>query len=59
MAGNSSIWGLGRSRWWVTAADRLIDALEQRPVPPSTEVEVQLVVRESTGRAPRGRPASA
>jgi LacI family transcriptional regulator len=37
---------------WFTAADRLIAALEQRPVPMATEVEVELVVRESTGPAP-------
>jgi LacI family transcriptional regulator len=38
---------------WNTAADRLIAALEQQPVPPATEVEVELVVRGSTGPAPR------
>lgn len=39
---------------WVAAAERLIDAIEQRPVPAVTEVEVRLVVRDSTGRAPPG-----
>jgi LacI family transcriptional regulator len=38
---------------WQTVADRLIAAIEKRPVPASTEVEVELVVRESTGPAPR------
>jgi LacI family transcriptional regulator len=38
---------------WNTVADRIIAALEQLPVPPATEVEVELVVRESTGPAPR------
>jgi LacI family transcriptional regulator len=38
---------------WQTVADRIIAALEQLPVPPATEVEVELVVRESTGPAPR------
>jgi LacI family transcriptional regulator len=38
---------------WCTAADRLIAALEQRTVPKATEVEVALVVRESTGPVPR------
>jgi len=37
---------------WHTVADRLVAALEQRPVPAATEVEVELVVRESTGPAP-------
>jgi LacI family transcriptional regulator len=41
-------------RMWKTAADRLVEALEQRPVPRATEVEVDLVVRESTGPAPPG-----
>jgi LacI family transcriptional regulator len=39
---------------WHAVADRLIAALEQRPVPAATEVEVELVVRESTGPVPRG-----
>ncbi|HZV93098.1 MAG TPA: LacI family DNA-binding transcriptional regulator [Caldimonas sp.] len=38
---------------WATVADRLIAALGQKPVPPATEVEVELLVRESTGPAPR------
>jgi LacI family transcriptional regulator len=38
---------------WCAAADRLVGALEQRPVPTATEVEVELVVRDSTGPAPR------
>ncbi len=38
---------------WHTVADRVIAALEQAPVPPATEVQVELVVRESTGPAPR------
>jgi LacI family transcriptional regulator len=38
---------------WHTVADRLIAALEQLPVQAATEVEVELVVRESTGPAPR------
>ena len=37
---------------WQAVADRLIAALAQRPVPAATEVEVELVVRESTGPAP-------
>lgn len=43
---------------WHTVADRVIGALEQTPVQAATEVEVELVVRESTGAAPRrGRAA--
>jgi len=38
---------------WRTVADRLIGALEQAPVRAATEVEVNLVVRASTGPAPR------
>ncbi len=38
---------------WRTVAERIIAALEQQPVPVATEVEVALVVRESTGPAPR------
>ena len=41
-------------KMWGAAADRLIEALDQRPVATATEVEVELVVRESTGPAPRG-----
>ncbi len=41
---------------WRTVADRVIAALEQTPVQAATEVEVELVVRESTAAAPgRGR----
>jgi len=40
---------------WVTAAERLIDALERRPVPAATEVLVELIVRGSTGPVPGGR----
>ena len=40
-------------KMWGAAADRLIEALGQRPVAMSTEVEVELVVRDSTGPAPR------
>ena len=39
---------------WRAVADRLVAALEQRVVAPATEVQVELVVRESTGPAPRG-----
>ncbi|MBC7715686.1 MAG: LacI family DNA-binding transcriptional regulator [Pseudorhodobacter sp.] len=39
---------------WRAAADRLIAALESKSLPMATEVEVELVVRESTGPAPRG-----
>jgi LacI family transcriptional regulator len=39
-------------RLWRTVAERVIAALEQAPVPPETEVEVELVVRESTGPVP-------
>ncbi len=38
---------------WHTVADRVIAALEQRAVPQATEVQVELVVRESTGAAPK------
>ena len=41
---------------WQAVADRLIAALAQLPVPATTEVEVELVVRESTGPAPRSAP---
>jgi LacI family transcriptional regulator len=37
---------------WHTVADRVIAALEQAPVAAATEVEVELVVRESTAAAP-------
>ncbi len=39
---------------WRAAADRLVGALEARPVSMATEVEVELVVRESTGPVPPG-----
>jgi LacI family transcriptional regulator len=39
---------------WSAAAEQLVAALEQRPPPTTTELEVELVVRESTGPAPRG-----
>lgn len=38
---------------WQCAAERLLAALDQLPHPAATEVEVELVVRESTGPAPR------
>ncbi len=38
---------------WNAVADRLVAAIEQRPMPPPVEVEVRLVVRASTGPAPR------
>jgi LacI family transcriptional regulator len=38
---------------WRTVAERVIAALEQAPLQQATEVEVELVVRESTGPAPR------
>lgn len=38
---------------WSTVADRLIAALEHTAVPLVTEVDVELLVRESTGPAPR------
>ena len=41
-------------KMWGAAADRLIEALDGRPVATATEVEVELVVRDSTGPAPRG-----
>ena len=40
---------------WITAAERLIDALERRPVPAATEVQVELIVRGSTGPVRQGR----
>ena len=43
---------------WRTVAERVIAALEAAPVQRATEVEVELVVRESSGPAPRaGRSA--
>ena len=41
-------------KMWGAAADRLIEALDKRPVATATEVEVALVVRDSTGPVPRG-----
>jgi LacI family transcriptional regulator len=41
-------------RMWHAVADRLIAALELLPVPAATEVEVELVVRGSTGPARQG-----
>jgi LacI family transcriptional regulator len=38
---------------WRTVAERVIAALEQAPLQRATEVEVELVVRESTGPAPK------
>lgn len=38
---------------WCTVAERVIAALEGAPVQRATEVEVDLVVRESSGPAPR------
>ena len=38
---------------WHTVADRVVAALEQAPLQAATEVEVELVVRESTGAAPK------
>ena len=44
---------------WQTVADRVIAALENMPVQAATEVEVELVVRESTAAAPKaGRSAA-
>ena len=42
-------------KMWGAAADRLIEALDKRPVATATEVEVELVVRDSTGPAPRDK----
>jgi LacI family transcriptional regulator len=42
---------------WRTVAERVIAALEQAPLQVATEVEVELVLRESTGPAPRVRRA--
>lgn len=38
---------------WHAVADRVIAALEQAPVQVATEVDVELVVRESTGAVPK------
>lgn len=37
---------------WVLAAERLIDLLERRAVPQASELQVELIVRGSTGPAP-------
>jgi LacI family transcriptional regulator len=37
---------------WETVAERIIARLEDLPAAPATEVEVELIVRESTGAAP-------
>lgn len=37
---------------WTTAAERLLSALQSEAVPHSTEIEVALVVRQSTGPVP-------
>jgi len=42
---------------WRTVAERVIAALEQAPLQVATEVEIELVLRESTGPAPRVRRA--
>ena len=44
---------------WHTVADRIIAALEQLPVQAATEVEVELVVRESSGVVPKARRSAA
>ena len=38
---------------WRTAADRLLSTLRGEQAPRATEIDVSLVVRESTGPAPR------
>jgi LacI family transcriptional regulator len=38
---------------WHTVADRIIAALEQTAIPQATEVQVELVVRDSTAPAPK------
>lgn len=40
---------------WGTAADRLLAALRREPAPRATEIDVSLVVRESTGPAQRAK----
>jgi LacI family transcriptional regulator len=40
---------------WTMAAERLIGALAQQPVPQRTELDVDLVVRQSTAPVPRRR----
>ena len=41
---------------WSTAADRLMAAIRGEPVQRSTQIDVALVVRQSTGPAPAGTP---
>lgn len=41
---------------WSTAADRLVAAISGEPVQRSTKIDVELVVRQSTGPAPPDRP---
>jgi LacI family transcriptional regulator len=41
---------------WHTVAERVIAALEQAPVQAATEVDVELVVRGSTGAVPTSHP---
>ncbi|WP_029525091.1 LacI family DNA-binding transcriptional regulator [Polaromonas glacialis] len=41
---------------WSTAADRLVAAIRGEPLQRSTKIDVALVVRQSTGPAPAGRP---
>ena len=38
---------------WQTVADRIIASLEKKPLPTATLVEVELIVRASTGPVPR------
>jgi LacI family transcriptional regulator len=38
---------------WTLAAERLIGALRAEAVPHRTELDVELVVRQSTARVPR------
>lgn len=42
---------------WSTAADRLVSAFQGEPVQRSTRIDVALVVRQSTGPVPAGKPA--
>ena len=41
---------------WSTAADRLVAAIRGEPIQRSTQIDVALVVRQSTGPAPAGTP---
>ncbi len=38
---------------WRTVADRLVSSIEKLPIQVATEVQVELIVRESTGPVPR------